>query len=255
MTNHLQTTKEAYLQMMNNLLEERRDITKMYYEVKAKVDEIDKLLMAGDSGKVSNGQAAEIMKYAELFNNRKDIEEKAVKSGETLKDKHNKFTEEIKKRAEERTAPRQKLSIEHTLSQGAINAAEGFKNMAQQLNERFAKDLPKPRQATAAELIASSVEPVKEEKPKEDKRKGRRYGKVGASGRTISVHGKEGMEEMIKILMKHPRGLHIRDFLKEFNESLGLEIEYKYFASALSKAKKNDSRIQQAGRGFYIYQR
>jgi hypothetical protein len=251
MTNHLQTTKEAYLQMMNNLLEERRDITKMYYEVKAKVDEIDKLLMAGDSGKVSNGKAAEIMKYAELFNNREKIDDRAIKAGETLKDKQNKFTEEIKKRAEERTAPRQKLSIEHTLSQGAINAAEGFKNMAQQLNERFAKDLPKPRQATAAELIASSVEPVKEDKHilpvepnKPKKRVGR--GKGGAAGA-------EGREAIIEVLKAHEQPLHVKGLYELVSERFESEIVFHSFQAVLSKLKQKDKRIQSAGRGFYIY--
>jgi hypothetical protein len=231
MTNHLTRTKEAYLEMMNNLLKERMDITKMYYEVKAKVDEIDKLLMAGDSGKVSNGQAAEIMAYAELFNKRH---------------------EEPKKEA---PAPREKLAVTIPIEKATNELIDGLRAGSKNLATAFegmGKSLPKPRQATREELIVSSVEPAKEDKhilPVEPNKPQKRVGR-----RKFSVHSQQGVEEMVKILQKYAREqeIQVKEFYNRFNEEV-VEVDFASFQAALSKAKRKDSRIGKAGYGLYIY--
>lgn len=233
MTNHLTRTKEAYLEMMNNLLKERMDITKMYYEVKAKVDEIDKLLMAGDSGKVSNGQAAEIMAYAELFNKRH--KEPKMEAPEPKKE-----------------APREKLviPIEKATNELIDGLRAGSKNLATAF-EGMGKTLPKPRQATREDLITSSVADSKEDKhilPVEPNKPKKRVGrsKGGAAGA-------EGREAIIEVLKQAGQPLHVKELFDQVNERFEAEIVFHSFQAVLSKFKQKDKRIQSAGRGFYVY--
>jgi hypothetical protein len=233
MSKHLQTTKEAYLEMMKSLLEERREITAAYNEIKGKVAEIDKMLLAGDSGKVTKEEVPNVIK--EEVPEVKLKPEYVKTEGEKLKitipveeittEKLEILREAVKKAQPFKQAPKEKLNV----AQATEQMKEAFMNFGKAANE-----------------FKNRTNPQKEDKPK--KKQG--GGGLGSRG---GVTGKKGREAIVEILKERGSAMKVTELQKELSDRFNTEVLIQSLSMVLHTMKKKDKRIQSAGRGYVIF--
>jgi hypothetical protein len=276
MSKHLQTTKEAYLEMMKSLLEERREITAAYNEIKGKVAEIDKMLLAGDSGKVTKEEAAQ--EKPKVFNlspngfsgyNAEPIEPtkitKPLKINATIDQVSN---EEIEVLREVSKIPEatiesnedEKIKVKIPVEGITVERLEKLREMLQ--TAKPFKQAPKEKlnvaQATeqmkeafmnfgkAANEFKNRANPQKANKPK------KKQGGDGMGSRGGAL-GKKGKEAIVEILKEHGSAMQVKQLQQKLSDRFNTEVLMQSLSVILHKMKQKDKRIQSAGRGYVIF--